>query len=102
MTDRVKCTAVANCQATNKLLDNKKRRSSAQVQQDKQTAATAATATEVKKTKLEAEKKQRVAAFEDHLRKEDQQREKNMACPDLVTALPHSLIIYFLTLTWTG
>ena len=98
MTDRVKRTAVANRQATDKLLDNKKRRSSAQVQQDKQTAAAAAAATEEEKTNLEAEKKQRVAAFEDRLRKEDQQREKNMARPDLVTALPHSLIIYLLGL----
>ena len=102
MTDRVKRTAVANRQATDKLLDNKKCRSSAQVQQDKQTAATAAAAAEVEKTKLEAEKKRRVAAFEDHLRKEDQQREKNMARPDLVTALPYCLIVYFLTLTRTG
>jgi len=94
MTDRVKRTAVANRQATDKLLDNKKRRSSAQVQQDKQTADAAAAATEVEKTNLEAEKKRRVAAFEDRLRKEDQQREKNMARPDLVNALPHSLIVY--------
>jgi len=43
--------------------------------------------------------KQCVAAFEDQLRKEDQQCEKNMGRPDLVpahhvvTALYHSLII---------
>ena len=102
MTDCVKRTTIANCQATDKLLNNKKHRSSAQVQQDKQTAATAATAAKVKKTKLEAKKKQWVAAFEDHLCKEGQQCEKNMACPDLVTALPYSLIVYFLMLTWTG
>jgi hypothetical protein len=53
----------------------------------------AAAAAEVEKTNLEAQKKRRVAAFEDHLRKEDQQREKSMARPDLVTALPHSLIV---------
>jgi len=105
MTERVKRTAVANRPATDKLLDNKKHRSSAQVQQDKQTAATAAAATEVDKATLEAEKKHRVAAFEDCLRKEDQQREKSMARPDLVTTIPHSPIVYLsenLTLTWTG
>jgi hypothetical protein len=99
MTDLPKRSAVTNREATDKLLDNKKRRSSAQVQHEKQTAATAAAAAEVKKANLATQKKQCVAAFEDQLRKEDQQREKNMARPDLVpvhyalTALSHSLII---------
>jgi len=99
MADRPKRSAVANREATDTLLDNKKRRSSAQVQQAKQTAATTAAAAQVKKTNLATQKKQRLAAFEDQLRKEDQQREKNMARPDLpahrraVTAPSHSLII---------
>jgi len=93
MTDRVKHTAVTNRQGTDQLLNNQKRRSSAQVQQDRNTAATTAATAEAEKTNIEAQKKRRVAAFEDHLRKEDQQREKSMARPDLVTALPHSLIV---------
>ena len=76
MTERPKRNAVANREATDKLLDNRKRRSSAQVQQEKQTAATTAAASLEKKTNLESQKKQRVAAYEDHLHKEDQQREK--------------------------
>jgi hypothetical protein len=83
MTDRPKRNAVANREATDKLLDNRKRRSSAQVQQEKQTAATAAAASEEKKINLASQKKHRVAAFEDQLRREDQQR---MARPDLVAA----------------
>ena len=105
MTDHVKRTAVTNRQATDKLLDNKKHRSSAQVQQDRKTATTAAAAAEVEKTNIEAEKKRHVAAFEDQLRQEDQQREKNMARPDLVTTLPHSLIIHLSSnphADWTG
>jgi hypothetical protein len=43
---------------------------------------------------MQLRKKKRVAAFEDQLRREDQQREKKMARPDLAThrvcaLLPH-------------
>jgi hypothetical protein len=86
MTERPKRHAVTNREATDKLLDNRKRRSSAQVQQEKQVAATAAAALEEKKSNLTFQKKQRVAAYEDQLRKEDQQRDKNMARPDLGAA----------------
>jgi len=86
MSERPKRNAVANREATDKLLDNRKRRSSAQVQQEKQMAATTAAASEGRKIDLKLQKKQRVAAFEDQLRKEDQQRDKSMARPDLVAA----------------
>ncbi|KAF8815867.1 hypothetical protein BYT27DRAFT_7286661 [Phlegmacium glaucopus] len=56
------------------------------VQQDKKVAATAAAAAEVKKVTVAAQQKQCVAAFEDQLGREDQQREKHMAHPDLVPA----------------
>lgn len=82
MTDRPKRNAVANREATDKLLDNRKRRSSAQVQQEKETAAITAAAAEIDKTNLEAQRKRRIAAFEDQLRREDQQRAKSMARPD--------------------
>ena len=59
------------------------RRTSAQVQQDKELAARAKAAAKAKKTTIAEQKKERVAAFEDQLRREDQQREKNMARPDL-------------------
>ncbi|KIM35954.1 hypothetical protein M413DRAFT_428169 [Hebeloma cylindrosporum] len=89
MADRPKRSAVTNRDPTDKLLENRKRRSSAQVQQDKQTAATTSAAAEVEKINLESQKKRRIAAFEDQLRKEDQQREKNMARPDLVPQAAH-------------
>jgi len=38
-----------------------------------------------RKINVEAEKKRRLAVFEDQLCKEDQQLEKNMAHPDLVS-----------------
>ena len=56
------------------------RRTSAQVQQDKELAARAKTAAKAKKTTIAEQNKERVAAFEDQLHREDQQREKNMAC----------------------
>ncbi|KAF8799693.1 hypothetical protein BYT27DRAFT_7217441 [Phlegmacium glaucopus] len=86
MTDRPKRSAVMNREATDKLLDNKKRCSSAQVQQDKEIAATFAAVAEEKKVSVAAQQKQRVAVFEDLLRREDQQREKHMARPDLLPA----------------
>jgi hypothetical protein len=95
MTERPKRHAVTNREATDKLLDNRKRRSSAQVQQEKKMVATTAAALEEKKSDLTLQKKQRVAAFEDQLRKEDQHRDKNMARPDLVAA--HHLVIFFLS-----
>ncbi|KAF8802591.1 hypothetical protein BYT27DRAFT_7260895 [Phlegmacium glaucopus] len=51
MTDCPKRSAVMNQEATDKLLDNKKQRSSAQVQQDKEIAATFAAMAEEKKVK---------------------------------------------------
>jgi hypothetical protein len=101
MSERPKRSAVANREATDKLLDNRKRRSSAQVQQEKQMAATTAAASEGKKIDLAFQKKQRVAAFEDQLRKEDQQRDKNMAHPHphLVAAhLPVTVYLHHLFL----
>ena len=97
MADCPKHNAVANREATDKLLNNRKRRSSAQVQQDKQTAAATAAAVEVEKTNAEAQKKRCVAAFEDQLRKEDQQHQKNMACPDLVPV--HHAVTAFISLS---
>jgi hypothetical protein len=92
MSDRPKRHAVSNREATDKLLDNRKRRSSAQVEQEKKMAATTAAALEEKQSNLTSQKKQRVAAFEDQLRKEDQHRDKNMARPDLVAANPVILL----------
>jgi len=101
MTDCPKRSAVINQEATDKLLDNKKHHTSAQIQQVKQVAAITSAVFEAKKVNVAAQQKQCVAAFEDQLRKEDQQNEKNMARPDLlmvpthhvVTALSHFLIV---------
>ena len=89
MTEWPKRNAVTNREATDTLLANKKHRTSAQVQQDRLVAADTAAAAEVENTTISAQKKYRVAAFEDQLRKEDQQREKNMARPDLAQAAHH-------------
>lgn len=78
MTECPKRNAVTNREAMDKLLDNRKRRSSAQVQQDKQMAAVTAATSEEKKTDLALQKKQRIAAWEDLLRKEDQERGKKI------------------------
>lgn len=86
MTERPKRNAVTNREATDTLLANKKRRTSAQVQQDRLVAADTAAAAEVENATIAAQKKYKVAAFEDQLRKEDQQREKNMARPDFAQA----------------
>ena len=86
MTERPKRNAVANRKATDKLLDNRKCRSSAQVQQEKETAAATAAASLEKKNNLASQKKLCVAAFEDLLRKEDQQHDKKKARPDLLAA----------------
>ncbi|KAF8811181.1 hypothetical protein BYT27DRAFT_7252897 [Phlegmacium glaucopus] len=69
MTSHPKFSAVTNQEAMDKLLDNKKHCSSAQVQLEKQTATTTA-ASEVKKINLAAQKKQCITAFEDQLHKE--------------------------------
>ena len=55
-------------------------RTSAQVQQDKELAARAKAAAKAKKMTIAEQKKERMAAFEDQLNREDQQHEKNMAC----------------------
>lgn len=94
MTDRPKRNAVANREATDKLLDKRKRRSSAQVQQEQKSAAATAAASEEAKINLAFEKKQRIAAFEDLLRKEDQQRNKKMARVDLVPHHPVSFPLF--------
>jgi hypothetical protein len=83
MNQRPRRDAVANRDTTDTLLAKQKRRTSAQVQRDKQIAARAAAAAKVEKTTTAAQKRKRVAAFEDQLCREDQQREKNMARPDL-------------------
>jgi hypothetical protein len=94
MTDRPKRNAVANREATDKLLDKRKRRSSAQVQQEQKSAAATAAASEEAKINLAFEKKQRIAAFEDALRKEDQQRNKKKARVDLVPHHPVSFPLF--------
>ena len=86
MTERPKRNAVTNWEATDTLLANKKRRTSAQVQQDREVATSAAAAADVENTTNTAQKKNRVAAFEDQLCREDQHREKNMARPDLAAS----------------
>ena len=93
MTDSLKRHAVTNQEATDKLLDNKKCHSLAQVQQEKKLAATTAAALKEKQSDLTLQKKQQVAAFEDQLCKEDQHHEKNLAHPDLVAA--HKPVIFF-------
>ena len=86
MTERPKCNAVTNQEATDTLLANKKCWTSAQVQQDRLVAADTAAAAEVENATISAQKKYRVAAFKDQLHKENQQCEKNMAHPDLAQA----------------
>lgn len=83
MNQRPRRDAVANRDTTDTLLAKQKRRTSAQVQRDKQIAARAAAAAKVEKTTTAAQERKRVAAFEDQPYREDQQREKNMAHPDL-------------------
>ena len=83
MNEQPRRDAVANREGTKQLLAVQTRRTSAQVQQDKELAARAKAAAKAKKTTIAEQKKERVAAFEDQLRREDQQREKNMARPDL-------------------
>jgi hypothetical protein len=75
--------AVANREATDTLLSMQRRRTSAQVQRDKELTARAKAAAKAQKTAIAGQKKKAVADFEDQLRREDQQREKNMARPDL-------------------
>ena len=83
MSERPKCDAVTNREATDTLLVKQKRCTSAQVQQDKQQLASTKAATKAQKTAITTQKKKGVATFEDQLRKEDQECDKNMACPDL-------------------
>lgn len=83
MSERPKRDAVANREATDTLLAVQKRRTPAQVKRDKQLAASAKAAAKLQKTTDAAQKKKCVATFEDQLRKEDQEREKNTARPDL-------------------
>jgi hypothetical protein len=78
--------AVANRDGTDILLNLQKRRTSAEVQQEKKLAASAKTAASAQKAASAAQIKKRVAEFEDQLRKEDQEQEKNMTRPDLVAA----------------
>jgi len=92
MIDCPKRSAVINQEATDKLLDNKKHHTSAQIPQAKQVAAITSAVFEAKKVNVAAQQKQHVAAFEDQLCKEDQQNEKNMAHPDLLMVPTHHVV----------
>ena len=98
MTERPRRNAVTNREVTDTLLANKKHCTPAQVQQDRDIATSAAAAAEVEKTIITAQKKNCIASFEDQLRREDQQREKNMARPDL--AAHHVCAISYFNLTY--
>ena len=97
MTERPRHNAVTNREMTDTLLVNKKCRTPAQVQQDRDIAASAAATAEVEKTNITAQKKNCIASFEDQLHREDQQQEKNMAHPDL--AAHHVCAISYFNLT---
>ncbi|KAF8797786.1 hypothetical protein BYT27DRAFT_7343964 [Phlegmacium glaucopus] len=83
MSARPKHDAVANRLPTDTLIDNKTRRSSAQVKKDQQAQIVAKAAT-VESTKIAKSQQQaRVAHLEDKLRKEDQLMEELAIRPDL-------------------
>jgi hypothetical protein len=86
MSQRPKREAVANRDDTETLLNLQKRRTPAEVQREKELAASAKAAANAQKAATAAEIKRRVAAFEDLLRKEDQEQERKMSRPDLVGA----------------
>lgn len=101
MNERPKRGAVTNRETTASLLSKQTRRTSAQVQLDKNLLASASAAANVAKKSVTAQKKSRVAAFEDQLRREDQQHEKNMGRPDLAHRVCDPLkthLIYVATL----
>jgi hypothetical protein len=93
MSERPKREAVVNRDGTDTLLNMQRRRSTAEVQRDKALAASAKAAARAQRTSVAAQKKARVAAFEDQLRREDQQEEKEMARPDLASKHVGALLV---------
>lgn len=94
MSQRPKRGAVTNREDTDTLLHLQKRRTTAEVQRDKELAASVKATANAQKEMAAAQKKNRVAAFEDQLREEDQQQEKKMTRPDL--AARKAKVIFFL------
>ena len=84
MSQRPKREAVINRGGTDQLLNLQKRRTPAEVQREKDLVASAKAVAKAQKTATDAQNKKRVADFEDQLRKEDQEQEKNMSRPDLL------------------
>ena len=95
MSQRPKCEAVINRGGTDQLLNLQKRRTPAEVQREKDLVASAKAAAKAQKTATDAQNKKRVANFEDQLRKEDQEQEKNMSRPDLLDG--HHVSHYFIS-----
>jgi hypothetical protein len=86
MSQRPKRDAVAKRDDTDTLLNLQKRRTSAEVQREKQLAASSKAAANAQKAATATQKKNLVASFEDQLFEEDQEQEKKMSRPDLVLA----------------
>ena len=97
MSEWLKRNAVTNWDGTDTLLNLQKHRTSAQVQHDKELAASTKATTKSQKAVIVTQKKRRVAAFEDQLCREDQQQEKEMSHPDLVVAVRHVSALFLLT-----
>ena len=95
MSQRPKREAVINRGGTDQLLNLQKRRTPAEVQREKDLVASAKAAAKAQKTATDAQNKKRVANFEDQLRKEDQEQEKNMSRPDLLDG--HHVSHYFIS-----
>lgn len=72
----------------------RKRRSSAQIQQEQKSATASAAASEDAKNTLELQKKH-IAAFEDLLRKEDQLRDKKKGSADPLLHHPVSAVVFY-------
>ena len=87
MSQRPKREAVLNRGGTDQLLNLQKRRTPAEVQREKDLVASTKAAAKAQNAAADAQNKKRVADFEDHLRKEDQEQEKNMSRPDLLAGL---------------
>jgi hypothetical protein len=86
MSQRPKRDAVANRDDTDTLLNLQKCRTSAEVQRQKELAASAKAAANAQKAATAAQRQKLVGAFEDQLFQEDQEQEKKMSHPDLVLA----------------
>ena len=93
MSQRPKREAVINRGGTDQLLNLQKRRTPAEVQRDKDLVASTKAAAKAQKVATDAQNRKRVADFEDQLRKEDQDQEKNMSRPDLLAG--HRVCHYF-------